>query len=85
MKKELLFGMAVAAVFAASAQLPYKVIVPTIPEAEGKVAKLMNADSQTVIDSVVVKDIRPIERRPHFGAVQRVAGEISRVCQWCQS
>lgn len=56
MKKELLFGMAVAAVFAASAQLPYKVIVPTTPEAEGKVAKLMNADSQTVIDSVVVKD-----------------------------
>lgn len=56
MKKALLLFTVAAAALSVSAQLPYKVIVPTTPESEGKIARLINYDTKAVVDSVVVKD-----------------------------
>ena len=56
MKKALLLFTVAAAALSVSAQLPYKVIVPTTPESEGKIARLINYDTKEVVDSVVVKD-----------------------------
>lgn len=55
--KRVLIAAFLAAVFTATAQTPYKVIVPTEPQCEGMVAKLYNYDTQSLLDSVYVRDL----------------------------
>lgn len=55
--KRVLISVFLAAAVTAAAQTPYKVIVPAEPQCEGMVAKLYNYDTQTLLDSVYVRDL----------------------------